>query len=110
MLPPVGPVYAGSFLVLNCIIQLSSAVDSEVVVTTMWRKNGMVLEDSTQSMISDNNSSILYRDQLVFSPLQLNTDNGLYICEVAVHPTMVFILSSGSSSNNVSVFAIGMPS
>ena len=113
MLAPVPPVHAGSFLVLNCTIQLSSAVDSEVVVTTTWRKNGMVVDDSPQRTVSDTtqiNSSALYRAQLAFNPLQLNTDDGLYMCEVTVESNAEFgfVVSSQSRSNNTSLRAIGI--
>lgn len=112
MLPPIGPVYAGSLLMLNCSIQLSSAVDSEVVITTVWRKNGVLLMDSTQRRILEpiqTNNFNQYQAQLVFNPLQLNIDDGLYMCEVAVESSadLGFVLSSGSHSNNVSLRAIG---
>ena len=111
VLPPAAPVYAGSLLMLNCTIQLSSAVDSEVVVTSVWRKNGALLEDSSLRRISDSiqtNVPNQYQAQLIFSPLQLNSDDGLYMCEVAVESAMdlSFVLNSGSSSNNVSLRAI----
>lgn len=112
MLPPVAPVYAGSLLMLNCTIQLSSAVDSGVVVTTMWRKNGVLLEDSAQRRMSEpiqTNTPNQYQAQLVFSPLQLNSDDGLYMCEVAVESAtdLSFVLNGGSGSNNVSLRAVG---
>ena len=112
VLPPVAPVYAGSLLVLNCTIQLSSAVDTEVVVTSMWRKNGALLEDSSQRRMSDPirmNTSNQYQAQLTFNPLLLNGDDGLYMCEVAVESAtdVNFILNSRSGSNNVSLRAVG---
>ena len=112
MLPPIAPVYAGSLLMLNCTIQFSSAVDSEVVVSSMWRKNGVLLVDSAQRRIPDpiqTNNSSQYQAQLIFNPLQLNTDDGLYMCEVAIESNadLSFVLSGGSGSNNVSLRAVG---
>ena len=112
VLAPVAQVYAGSLLMLNCTIQLNSAVDSEVVVTSMWRKNGASLEDSAQRRMLDpiqTNTPNQYQAQLIFSPLQLNTDDGLYRCEVAVESAtdLSFVLDSASGSNNVTLRATG---
>lgn len=111
VLAPIAPVYAGSFLTLNCTIQMSNAVDSDVVVTSMWRKNDVLLGDSTQRQTSAairTNFTTEYSAQLAFSPLQLNNDDGLYKCEAAITSNDAFVLSGGSQSNNVSIRAVGM--
>ena len=111
VLPLIAPVYGGSFLTLNCTIQLSSAVDVDVTVASVWRKNGALLQDSAQRRMSNaiqTNATTVYQAQLIFRPLQLNTDDGLYTCEVTVESEMAFVQGSGSRSNNVSLRAIGM--
>ena len=112
IVPPTGLVYAGSMFELNCTIQLSNAVNTDVVVTSMWRRNGVLLRNSDTRITSNaipTNNATMYRAQLMFRPLQLNTDDGLYMCEVTVesNENLGFILSSTSSSNNVSISAIG---
>ena len=86
-------------------------MDSDFVLTSTWRKNGALLDDSAQRRMSDPiriSNPTQYQAQLIFSPLQLNTDDGLYMCEVAVESSVDFgfVLSSGSGSNNVSLRAI----
>lgn len=111
VLPPIAPVYGGSFLTLNCTIQLSSAVDIDVTVTSVWRKNGALLRDSAWRRMSNaiqTNTTFVYQARLIFRPLQLNTDDGLYTCEVTIESELVFVQGSGSRSNNVSLHAIGM--
>ena len=108
---PINPAYAGSVLTLNCSIQLSTDVDSLVTVRVTWKRNGMILTNTTWRMISDtigNNSSALYHSQLMFSPLQLNTDNGVYLCEAYVDTDIRFVLGSGAHSNSVSLHSTGI--
>jgi hypothetical protein len=110
--PSTTEVYAGSFLTVNCSVQLSTAVDSPVAVTAVWRKNGVLLANSTSRMLSaavliDNSS--LYLTQAAFRPVQLNTDDGLYACEATVEAEVdEFILDAGSRSNNISLLAAGI--
>lgn len=111
VLPLIAPVYGGSFLTLNCTIQLSSAVDIDVTVASMWRKNGALLQDSAWRRMSNaiqTNFTNVYKAQLIFRPVQLNTDDGLYTCDVTVVSELMFVQGSGSQSNNVSLHAVGM--
>ena len=104
-------MYGGSFLTLNCTIQLSSAVDIDVTVASMWRKNGALLQDSAwrrMSNVIQTNVTTVYQAQLIFTPVQLNTDDGLYTCDVTVESELMFVQDSGSRSNHVSLHAIGM--
>lgn len=112
ILPSTTSVYAGSFITINCSIQLTTAVDSQVTVSVVWKKNGMMLRGSTNRMLLDailiSNSS-LYLAQIVFSPMQLSTDDGVYACEVTVNTELdEFVINTGSSSSNISLQAAGM--
>ena len=104
-------VYAGSFVAVNCSIQLSDAVDSPVTVAAVWRKDGAVLMSSASRMVLSTvlvNSS-LYLAQVVFRPVQLSTDDGSYACEVNVNAEQDnFVLSTRLRSNNVALRAAGM--
>lgn len=109
--PSTTSVYAGSFITVNCSIQLSSAVDSQVTVSAVWRKNGIMLRSSTNRMLIDptsiGNSSHLA--QIVFSPVQLSSDDGVYACEVTVSAEgNDFVLSSSLNSTNITLHSTGM--
>ena len=113
LVPPVPPVYGGSVLVLNCTIQLSDAVDSGIVITPVWRKRRVVIEDSPQKRVSDAiqiTNTNLYYSKLTFNPVLLNADDGPYMCEVSVESSAdnPFILGSRSTSNNVTLSVQGM--
>lgn len=105
-------VYAGSFIAINCSIQLSSAVDSPVSVAVMWRRNNIVFTSSANRMVLDavlmGNSS-LYVAQVIFNPVHLNNDNGAYSCEVDVDAVSSgFVVNSGMhSSSTVSLRPAG---
>ena len=110
--PPMSLEYAGSFISVNCSIQLSNAVDSQVTVTTVWKKDGRVLTSSANRTVLGillvSNAS-LYLSQVVFSPLQLRTEDGVYACEVAVRAdSNDFVMSTGSRSNNITLQTAGM--
>lgn len=106
-------VYAGSFMSVNCNVELSSAVDTPVTVSAVWRRNGFPLTSSANRMLPDavsvGGSSSRYLAQVVFSPVQLSTDDGVYVCEVTVLPVSeTFITGTSATSNDVSLRATGM--
>lgn len=101
-------------MTLNCSIQLSNAVDNNpMTVTTMWRKDGVALINSASRWVSGTNrintSSNEYLSQVVFRPVQLESDNGMYSCEVTVDADNDFVINTKlQSDNNVSLHATGM--
>ena len=110
--PPPDPVYAGSDLILNCSIQLSVAVDSEVSVVTTWRRNGAVFADLPTHIGVVDTAEInpsFYQSQLIFRPLQYSSDDAAYVCEVAVNSqsSTNFILNAHAHSSNLSIMATG---
>ena len=104
------PVFAGSTLTLECNTQLRTEVGSGIGITATWTRNETVLVDTATRMVSDvvviNGTN--YLSQLIFNPLRLGLDDGLYICEARVEPHTGFILGSVSQSNNVSLQITGM--
>lgn len=109
IIPPTTSVYAGSFITVNCTVQLSSAVDSPVTVTAIWRKNGVLLTGSAvlDTILVSNLS--MYLAQVVFRPVQLSTDNGVYACEVSINAELdKFIVGARQSSDNISLHASGV--
>ena len=107
---PSLPVFAGSTLTLDCNIQLRIEVDSEIVITATWKRNGTVLENTATGMVSDvvEISSTNYLSQLIFNPLQLGLDDGIYNCEARIEPQVAFVRGSVSQSNSVSLLVTGM--
>jgi hypothetical protein len=104
------PVFAGSSLTFNCNIKLRTELESEVVITTIWKRNGTVLVDTATRMISDvvEINSTSYLNQLVFNPLQLGFDDGVYNCEARIESQDGFVLGSVSQSNRASLHVTGM--
>ena len=103
---PTPTVYAGSVLTLSCDIQIRAEVDSEISIVVTWTRNGMVLNDTALRMMSDTveQRASLYLSQLVFNPLQIGLDDGVYMCEAEVVSNVEFVLLNGiSQSNNVKV-------
>ncbi len=57
---------------------------------------------------SMSNSSV-YLAQLVFRPIQLSTDDGVYACEVSVEAELnAFVMTTEIRSNNITLLARGM--
>lgn len=99
-------------MTLDCNIQLMNAVDSQVTVTTVWKKNGTALTSLSRRRLLDaiilSNSSS-YLSQVVFGPFELGSDDGAYSCEVTLNAKDDdgYILSAVLSSDNVTLFAEG---
>ena len=78
-----------------------------MTVTTVWKKNGRVLTSSANRTVLSTlvvSNASLYLSQVVFSPLQLRTDDGAYACEVAVSANSNdFVMNTGSRSNNITL-------
>lgn len=112
IMPLPDPVYAGTRLVVTCLIQLDSAVDTGVAVNSTWRRDALQLNstaDVTDFGITQNGSS-LYYSQLVFSILPLHIDHASYFCEVSVAPSpaSLFIVSSPLISDQTSFRPAGL--
>ena len=112
IMPLPNPVYAGTRLVVTCLIQLNSAVDTGVAINSTWRRDALQLNstaDITDFGINQNGSSLYYA-QLVFSILPLDIDHANYSCEVSVapSPSSLFILSSPLISDQTSFHPAGL--
>lgn len=109
ILPSISTVYAGSLLTINCSVELDTAVDSPFTVVTIWRKNGVefttLARRTVQETVLIKNS--LYRAQVVFDPVQLDTDDGQYSCEIIVNPDVEFVMETSVLSSTVSLSAAG---
>ena len=104
------PVFAGSTLTIDCNIELSIEVGNEVAITAIWKRNGTMLVDTASQIVSDviEISGTSYLSQLMFNPLRLVSDDGVYNCEARIEPQVGFVLGSVSQSNRASLHATGM--
>ena len=96
---PRDPLYAGTIVVLNCIIVLDDAVNNTVMVDVTWSApDGGEISNSTYIMAS--------ATTLRFTPLALN-NSGIYTCQATANPGhgSEFITTSlpGSGVGNVTV-------
>ena len=111
IIPSSASVYAGSFMTLDCNIQLIDAVDSQVTVTTVWKKNGIALTSLSRRRVLDTilSNSSAYLSQVVFRPFELGSDDGVYSCKVTVKAKDGdgYILSAVFGSDNMTLIAEG---
>lgn len=110
IVPSSTSVYAGSFITINCSIQLTAAVDSQVTVSVVWKKNDAVLQGSPHRMLlgaTSTGTTSMYLAQLIFSPMQLSSDNGVYMCDVTVEAINQFVIATALRSSNISLVATG---
>ena len=110
IIPSHMTVYAGSFLTINCSIELNDAIDSRITVTAIWKRNNNLLNNQTHRTVraAVSNGNSLYLSQIIFNPVQLGSDDGLYSCEIRINPEEEFVMNSTVFSRTVSVSAIGM--
>ena len=87
------------------------AVDSQVTVTTVWKKNGIALTNLSRRRVLDTilSNSSSYLSQVVFRPFELGSDDGAYSCEVTVKAKdgNGYILSTVLGSDNMTLVAEG---
>ena len=104
-------MFAGSILTLDCNIYLSVEVGRDVVIAATWKRNGTVLVATASHMVSDvAEINTSYLSQLMFNPLQLGLDDGVYNCEARIYSEVEFVLGSMAQSNHVSLHVGGMNS
>ena len=88
------------------------AVDSQVTVTTVWKKNGIALTSLSRRKVLDTilSNSSSYISQVVFEPFEIGSDDGAYSCEVTIEAQDDgrYILSAVLSSDNITLIAEGI--
>lgn len=102
-------IYAGSYLTINCSIELSKAVDTKIEFVVNWMRNGMRLTNQSHIMVQDIMSigNSFYVSRIIFNPVQLVLDDGGYSCEVIASSESDFILSEMVFSSIVPISATG---
>ena len=95
------PLFAGSNASLTCRADIDEAVDTGVVVTGIWRKEGQQLQNSDNRItISDiiEIDAFAYELTLTLAPLSLQ-DDGDFTCEVSINASSVpSLITSGSGT------------
>ncbi len=91
--PLESPLYAGVNFNLDCNIELDSAVDTDVIVSTVWVESGVSITNDTEERITVYGPSKLgdlnYQTQLQFRPLSSSSeeDDGDYVCVATITPS-----------------------
>ena len=100
--PPVhGTIIAGSSLILNCIVELSLAVDISVTVDTVW--SGPALTSvTTTDVIKDSPT------RYIILGMVDEARNGSYTCQATVSSTLEFTTGRGMMSG-LTTITVGMP-
>jgi len=82
------PVYSGTSLLLSCIAQVDGAVDTNVMVTAVWRRGGELLTSNNRRNITSVTfmRSSTYETTITVSPPSSILDGGHYSCEFLVRP------------------------
>lgn len=96
--PRSDPLYAGSRLLLTCVVEVDSAVDTPHVLDIVWKKSGERLENDYHVSVSNVTqlSSQSYQSGLVLYPLSTSLDTAVYNCHVEIdsNPPLLYVLRS----------------
>ena len=98
--------FQGLDITFTCSIELSSAVDSPIMLQSSWQKNDTILESSTDDRITVTNATVVtrptvYQITIRFNPLDLD-DADTYTCAVTVTPqneTFITGISESATRN-----------
>ena len=83
-------LFQGLDVTFACNIELSSAVDSPIMLQSSWQRNETILESSSDDHITVTNttavmSPTVYQTTVRFNPLNLD-DADTYTCAVTITP------------------------
>ena len=100
--------YAGTNFTLTCIIELRTAVDTQVVVNSTWRGPVGIPAGTRVVASAPTGTGARYQTILMFRPLN-TSDSGNYTCEATVSPSpeSQFISGSTAGSDTLSVTVQG---
>ena len=94
IITPSGPLYSGDSLTLQCLVEISDAVDTSVDVSYTWKKSGAAItgDSNTLNIVSVTTST-----------------GGSYSCEAMVTSSVSteFILPSGVGMDTTDVVVQG---
>ena len=98
--------FQGLDITFACNIELGSAVDSPIMVQSIWWKNDTVLESGDDDRITVTNATVVmppsvYQTTVRFNPMDFD-DADTYTCAVSVMPlndTFIAGISESTSRN-----------
>ena len=94
--PPVGMIIAGSSPSLTCTVELDTAVDVPVNVSTEWSSPDMTTVSPTSSVM----------ESLTRYTVMANVDaarSGSYTCQASIDSSSQFITGSGETSGSITI-------
>ena len=108
--------FQGLDITFACNIELSSGVDSPIVVESIWWKNETILESSSDDRITVNNATevmlpSVYQTSVRLNPMDFD-DADTYVCEVTVMPlngTFIAGISESTSRNITDISSKTLP-
>ncbi len=86
-------------------------MDSPVTVTSVWKKDGVMVTSSASRILPDTTllGNSRYLSQILFNPFQLSSDDGAYACEVNINAeNAYFVIGTGLQSENITLRTSGM--
>ena len=100
---PSNDVYAGSSIILKCIVEVNSTVDTSLTVHSTWWKSGTLLETSEKIVIQPimQLSATEYQTTVEINIVSMTLDSGAYTCETSIEPNPLTTLISGASSSDM---------
>ena len=103
---PIGTLYVGGNVTLECFIRLDNTVDTSVTVAVMWSaSNGVAITNTSHYVLSPVIGSFpTYHATLYISNL-IMSDSGNYICNATASPDppSPFVASVEGQSGMISI-------
>ena len=98
-------LYTGTSLYIVCTLELSTAVESGVGVTGIWRRGGEVIVNSSRVSISETAliRPFVYQTTISISPLSHIMDSGQYSCQSSIMSSPFVRFASGSQQVAVNI-------
>ncbi len=101
----------GLLLTLNCVVTLSSAVNTPLTLTPVWKREGVVLSSNEQLIVGEfmSTSDNVYTSSLEFQPLtnDLIGNDTLFECEATVMPEDDTFVTGTTTSSSINITVEG---
>ncbi len=99
----------GLLLTLDCVVTLSSAVNTPPTLTPVWRREGVVLSSNEKLIVGEfiSTSDNVYTSSLEFQPLNLIGNDMLFECEATVMPEDDTFVTGTNTSSSINITVEG---
>ena len=102
--------YAGNNVTLRCTITVMEGVtygvagsNSDVVVSSMWKKDGVILSNVGDRVIVGSTrrfSDTVYFNEIMFHPLSSSIDGANYTCDATLTPVQLTFITGMNASKS----------